>query len=126
MYRKKWLTTGLAGVATIHAASKVYSSLERRDKRTLELAKGTITPEEAQKKKKEGRWQDAAAVGIAALGIKGAMAEWHEAQEEREEYVKKREEQKERHERRLRRIQHAKERGVEPNIGHRRSKSTRG
>ncbi|KAL9113265.1 MAG: hypothetical protein Q9227_002600 [Pyrenula ochraceoflavens] len=126
MQRKKWLTTGLAGVATIHAASKIYSSLERRDKRTLELAKGTISPEEARKKRNEGRWQDAAAVGIAALGIKGAMGEWHEAREEQEEYQKHRQEQKERHEKRLRRIERARQLGCEPNIGHNhRSKSAR-
>lgn len=122
--RKKWLTTGLAGVATIHAASKIYSSLDARDKRHLDLAKGTISPEEAKKKRNEGRWQDAAAVGIAALGIKGAMGEWHEVEEEREKYHKSRMEQKLRHEKRVARMQRARELGIDPKIGHNRSKST--
>lgn len=122
--RKKWITTGLAGVATVHAAAKIYNSLDARDKRHLELARGDITAEEARKKRNEGRWQDAAAVGIAALGIRGAMGEWHEVEEKREEYHKARTEQKMRHEKRVARMRRAREMGYEPKIGHNRSKST--
>ena len=113
MRRKKWVTAGLATVATIHAAQKVYSSLEARDKRTLEVAKGEISPEEAKKKRNAARWQDAAAVGIAALGIKGAYGEWHEMAEQREEYSKAREEREERHKKRVERARRARERGID-------------
>lgn len=93
--RKKWLTSGLAAVATIHAAAKIYSSLEARDKRHQQVMAGDMSPEEARKKRNKGRVQDAAAVGVAALGIRGAMGEWREVEEkvdEHKKYLKQREE----------------------------------
>ena len=101
-------------MATIHAAQKVYSSLEARDKRAIEVAKGEMSPEEARKKQNSARWQDAAAVGIAALGIKGAYGEWHEMVEQRAEYKKQQEEREERHRKRLERAKKAQARGVDP------------
>ena len=44
-----------------------------------------MTPQEARKKKNKARVQDAAAIGIAALGIKGAYSEWKEMKEQRDE-----------------------------------------
>jgi len=44
-----------------------------------------MTPEEARKKQTKAWIQDAAAVGIAALGIKGAFSEWKEMNEQRRE-----------------------------------------
>ena len=105
MNRKKWLTGGLAAVATIHAAAKVYSSLEARDKRHLQVLSGEMSPEEARKKKNKGRWQDAAAVGVAALGIRGAMGEWHEVKEKAEEHRKYLKESEEKHRKRMERRQ---------------------
>ena len=99
--RKKWLTAGLAAVATVHAASKVYSSIEAHDKRVEEVKEGTISPEEAHKKQRSARWQDAASIAIAALGIKGAMSEWGEMQEEHAEHKKMLEEREEHHKARL-------------------------
>jgi len=88
MRRKKWITAGLATVATIHAASGVYSSIENHDKRIIAVQEGTLSPEEAHKEARTARWKDAAAIGIAALGIKGAMSEWKETAEEHEEHKK--------------------------------------
>lgn len=105
MKGKEYLTAGLAAVATIHAAHGVYSSMEARDKRHLEVLKGEISPEEARKKKNKARLQDAAAIGIAALGIKGAYSEWQEVQENRQEVAQQNEERKKRHEKRVRRAQ---------------------
>ncbi|KIW98813.1 uncharacterized protein Z519_00476 [Cladophialophora bantiana CBS 173.52] len=82
MQRKKWLTAALASVATIHAASKVYSSIESHDKRMEKVREGKMSPEEAHKQQRASRWQDAAAIGIAALGLKGAVSEWNELSEE--------------------------------------------
>lgn len=104
--RKKWITGGLAAVATIHAASKVYTSIEAHDKRVEQVVKGEISPEEAQKKKKQARWQDAAAIAIAALGIKGAMSEWSEVQEQQHEHREMLESRQERHQKRLERQRH--------------------
>ncbi|TKA65355.1 hypothetical protein B0A49_08108 [Cryomyces minteri] len=63
-----------------------------------------MSPEEARKKKSKAWLQDAAAVGIAALGIKGAFSEWKEMTEQRhsihELEVKKRQRQKRQRERR--------------------------
>lgn len=99
--RKKWITGGFAAVATIHAASKVYSSIENHDKRVIAVQQGTMSPEEAHKQARSARWQDAAAIGIAALGIKGAISEWKEMTEEHEEHKKRCEEHEEHHRKRL-------------------------
>jgi len=101
--RKKWITGGLAAVATVHAASKVYSSIEAHDKRIQQVVMGEISPEEAQRKKKQARWQDAAAIAIAALGIKGAMSEWGEVQEQQHEHKELLESREERHKKRMER-----------------------
>ena len=83
MRGKELLTAGLATIATIHAAHGVYSSMEAHEKRHKLVAEGEITPEEARKKQTKAWVQDAAAVGIAALGIKGAFSEWKEMKEHR-------------------------------------------
>ena len=85
MGHKQLITAGLASVATIHAAQSVYKSVEGRRIRQKEVAKGEMSPQEARKKKNKARLQDAAAVGIAALGIKGAYSEWKETKELRDE-----------------------------------------
>ena len=101
MKRKKWITGALAGVATIHAASSLYSSVENHDKRILQVQAGEISPEEAHKKQRQARWQDAASIAIAALGIKGAVSEWKEVQEQRHEHQELCESKEERHKKRL-------------------------
>ena len=101
--RKKWITGGLAAVATIHAGAKVYSSIENHDKRIQQVAQGEMSPEEAHKKKTQARWQDAAAIAIAALGIKGAMGEWSEVQEQQHEHQEMMENKQERHKKRMER-----------------------
>ena len=83
MRGKELLTAGLATIATIHAAHGVYSSMEAHENRHKLVAEGEMTPEEARKKQTKAWVQDAAAVGIAALGIKGAFSEWKEMQEHR-------------------------------------------
>ncbi|MCJ1485110.1 hypothetical protein MMC06_005283 [Schaereria dolodes] len=92
MRGKEVLTAGLATVATIHAAHSVYQSMEGRKKRHKEVLEGKMSPEEAKKKKNKARLQDAASIGIAALGIKGAVSEWKETREQREEFHKMNEE----------------------------------
>lgn len=42
-----------------------------------------MSPDEARKRKSKNMLQDAAAVGIAALGIKSAFSEWKEMNEQR-------------------------------------------
>lgn len=83
MRGKELLTAGLATIATIHAAHGVYSSMEAHEKRHRLVAEGEMSPEEARKKQTKAWVQDAAAVGIAALGIKGAFSEWKEMNEQR-------------------------------------------
>lgn len=74
MKGKQLLTAGLAAVATIHAAHNVYQSIEKRNARHKAVAEGEMSPEEAHKLKVKARLQDAASIGIAALGIKGAVS----------------------------------------------------
>lgn len=97
---KELLTAGLATVATIHAAHGVYNSMVASDKRHKLVMEHKISPEEARKRKSKNMLQDAAAVGIAALGIKSAFSEWKEMSESR----------KEKHELEARRRRHQKQR----------------
>ena len=80
---KELLTAGLATVATIHAVHGVYSSMSQSKKRHEMVKEGEMSPEEARKLKNKNMLQDAAAVGIAALGIKSAFSEWKEMNEQR-------------------------------------------
>ncbi len=105
MKGKEYITGALAAVATIHAAHSVYSSMEARDKRHKEVEEGKISAEDARKKKNKARLQDAAAIGIAALGIKSAYSEWQEVQENREELAAVQEERKKNHEKRMRKME---------------------
>jgi hypothetical protein len=75
---KQLLTAGLAAVATIHAAHNVYQSMEKRDARRKAVEEGEMSPEEAKKLKMKAQLQDVASIGIAALGIKGALSEMKE------------------------------------------------
>jgi hypothetical protein len=113
MKRKKWITAAFASVATIHAATKVYGSIEAHDKRIEQVATGQMSPEEAHKKQRSARWQDAAAIGIAALGIRGALSEWNEVQEEHAQHKEMMEQKEMHHKKRLEqeRRKRAKERG---------------
>ena len=83
MRGKEFLTAGLATVATIHAAHGVYSSMVASENRRKLVAEGEMSAEEARKRKSKNMLQDAAAVGIAALGIKSAFSEWKEMNEQR-------------------------------------------
>ncbi|KAJ5587738.1 uncharacterized protein N7459_003503 [Penicillium hispanicum] len=85
MKRDMLLTSGLATVATIHAAHGVYSSVQKRKERRKQVAEGEITPEEARKRRIKANTVDAFSVGLAALGIKGAYGEWKEVNEKRKE-----------------------------------------
>ncbi|QDS74286.1 hypothetical protein FKW77_003574 [Venturia effusa] len=83
---KELLTAGLATVATIHAAHGVYSSMVASEKRHQLVMEGEMSHEEARKRKSKNMLQDAAAVGIAALGIKSAFSEWKEMNETRHSF----------------------------------------
>jgi len=90
-------------VATIHAAHNVYQSMEKRNARHKAVKEGRLSPEEAKKLKSKALLQDAASVGIAALGIKGAISELKEANEMRHEMREWKEKKEERHRKRLER-----------------------
>ncbi|KAH8808383.1 hypothetical protein F5884DRAFT_857917 [Xylogone sp. PMI_703] len=111
MKGKQLLTAGLATVATIHAAHNVYQSMEKRAARRKAVQEGEMTPEEAKKLKAKATLQDAASIGIAALGIKGAISEIKEANEIRRECREFREKKEERHKKRLERQQKSKNNG---------------
>jgi len=67
-----------------------------------------MSPEQARKQKSKNMLQDAAAVGIAALGIKSAVSEWKEMNESRHakhDIEKKHRQHKEARERRQREMQ---------------------
>lgn len=116
MRGKELLTAGLASVATIHAAHNVYQSMEGRKKRHKEVMEGKMSPAEARKKKYKARLQDAASIGIAAIGIKGAIGEWKEMREQREEFHEFEKKRQERHERRLRHLERLQQQGPVQNM----------
>ena len=103
MKGKQFITAGLATVATIHAAHNIYQSMEKREARHKAVQEGEMTPEEARKLKAKATLQDTASIGIAALGIKGAISEIKEANEMRHEFREFREKKEERHKKRLER-----------------------
>lgn len=123
MRGKQLLTAGLATVATIHAANNVYQSYQKREARRKLVEMGEMSPEEAKKLKSKAALQEAASIGIAALGIKGAVSvslplssfqffqvqiltsfkEWNEMREMRHKYKELEEKKEERHKKRLER-----------------------
>ncbi|KAM3502553.1 hypothetical protein MY11210_009031 [Beauveria gryllotalpidicola] len=78
---KQLITSGLAGVATIHAAHEVFENLEKRKARQKAVKSGQLSKVDARKLKTKAMIKDATAVGIAALGIKGAFSSVKEAKE---------------------------------------------
>ncbi|KAK8088602.1 hypothetical protein PG997_003563 [Apiospora hydei] len=107
MRGKQMVTTGLATVATIHAAHNVYQSMEKRNARHKAVKEGRLTPMEAKKLKSKAIMQDAASVGIAAMGIKGAISEMKEAREQGQQVKEWNQEKQRRHERRMERLKRA-------------------
>ena len=105
MRGKEWLTAGLASVATIHAAHNVYQSYEGRQQRLKLVKEGEMTHEEANKLKKKARLKDAASIGIAAIGIKGAVSEWKEVTEQRHEFLEFEKKKQRRHEKRTKMLE---------------------
>ncbi|KAK1757611.1 hypothetical protein QBC47DRAFT_161483 [Echria macrotheca] len=103
MRGKQIITTGLAAVATIHAAANVYQSMEKRKARQKAVREGRLSEEAAEKMKSRAILQDTASIGIAALGIKGAISELKEARESVHEMREWKEKREERHKRRLER-----------------------
>ncbi|EPE09194.1 hypothetical protein F503_06970 [Ophiostoma piceae UAMH 11346] len=112
MKGKQVITTGLAAVATIHAAHNVYQSMEKRRSRQKAVREGKLSTEAAKKLKQKALLQDAASVGFAALGIKGALSEMKEAREVSHEIKEWQEEKARRHERRLERQLRARSTGA--------------
>lgn len=100
MRGKQIITTGLAAVATIHAAHGVYQSMEKRNVRQKAVKEGRLSPAEAKKLKTKALMQDAASVGIAALGVKGAVDELKEARHLTNECQKFQSEKVQRHQKR--------------------------
>ncbi|KAI1152369.1 hypothetical protein F4825DRAFT_311946 [Nemania diffusa] len=107
MRRKQLITAGLATVATIHAAHSVYSSMEARNARRRAVREGKLSPQEAKKLKTKAIMQDAASVGIAALGIKGAVSELKEAREQSKSITEWKQERERRHQKRIERLKRA-------------------
>lgn len=122
---KEYLTAGLAAVATIHAAHGIYQSMEATEKRHFEVARGEMSHEEAKRLRNKARLQDAAAIGIAALGIKSAYEEWQEVKESRHEFGTLKEERQKRHEKRVKKAEKEARRRRERNGGDRNNQDYR-
>ena len=69
----------LATVATIHAAASLYNSAQDGKERHRRFKEGKISAEKMRMEKAKTTVQDVAAVGIAALSIKGVYGQWKKA-----------------------------------------------
>ncbi|KUL91236.1 hypothetical protein ZTR_01551 [Talaromyces verruculosus] len=107
MLRKELITSGLATVATIHAAHGVIKNVEAQKKRHEAVKSGAISKEQERTMQRKADLKNLASIGLAALGIKGAIGEWKEVQEQRKEHKEFEHKCQERHERRMRRAQSA-------------------
>ncbi|KAI0905558.1 hypothetical protein F4823DRAFT_132287 [Ustulina deusta] len=107
MRRKQLITAGLATVATIHAAHSVYQSVEARNARHKAVQQGRLSPQEAKKLKSKAIMQDVASVGLAALGIRGAISEVKEAREQAKSISEWKQKREGRHQRRIERLKRA-------------------
>jgi gamma-glutamylcysteine synthetase len=114
MRGKQVITSGLATVATIHAAHNIYQSMEKRNARQKAVKEGRLSPDEAKKLKTKAIVKDVASVGIAALGIKSAIEEMKEAREMTQECKVFKQERVLRHEQREKRRQRTIEQGQRP------------
>jgi hypothetical protein len=85
MKGKEYLTAGLATIATVNAANELVETMEKRKKRHQALRDGTLDPKRAKFLKRKALAQDAFAVGLAGLGIKGVVGSWKEMGEQRRE-----------------------------------------
>ncbi|KAH8693201.1 hypothetical protein BGW36DRAFT_302515 [Talaromyces proteolyticus] len=91
----------LAAVATIHAAHSVVKNFEAQKRRRQEVKEGAITKEQESKMRMKANLKSAASIGLAGLGIKGAIGEWKEVDEQRKEHKEFLRKCKERHEKRV-------------------------
>ncbi|KAL3480257.1 hypothetical protein BJX99DRAFT_221008 [Aspergillus californicus] len=83
--RETLWATSLAAAASIHAAHSLTENMEKHKHRAKLLKEGEITPEEARRTRMKNHLSDAASVGVAALSIKSAAAEWKSFNEKRVE-----------------------------------------
>ncbi|SPN97806.1 uncharacterized protein DNG_01318 [Cephalotrichum gorgonifer] len=113
---KQIITTGLASLATIHAAHGMYQSIGNRKTRELAVKAGKMSPTDARALKSKAIVQDAASVSLAVLGVKGALEELKEARDKSYQCRRFKAEKQARHDRRV-----ARQRSVRD--GHRRTRS---
>jgi hypothetical protein len=100
--RDKLITGGIATIATLNAAANVYNSMKMREARSKQLADGQITKDEAKRQRYKHHLQDAAAIGVSAICVKGAYAKWQQTTEKHREHRDHKKERQERSEKRLR------------------------
>jgi len=101
--RRELITGGLATVATIHAAHSIMKNIENQKKRHEAVKEGEISEGQERHMQMKANLKNVASIGLAVVGIKGAIDEWKEVQEQRKEHKEFREKCKERHEKRLQR-----------------------
>lgn len=92
---------GLAAVATINAASGLYSSMDDAKKRHEAVKEGKLSQKEARRLKNTAKIQDLAAVGVAALSLKSVYSRWQETRKTHADYHEYKKAKERRHQRRL-------------------------
>jgi len=98
---KDLVGAGLAAVATINAASGLYSSMDAMKTRHRQVKEGKLSRKEARRLKNTAKVHDLAAVGVAALSIKSVYSRWKETRETHQGYHEYLREKERRHHKRL-------------------------
>lgn len=86
---KQQRMAGFAFVATLNAANRMYQGAKKRRERRTAIEEGTMTLEEATKKKRMDSIQNAAAIAGAGASLRAAMIKSRECRSlkmERAEY----------------------------------------
>lgn len=94
MVKRQMLTTGMATLATVHAAHQVVGSVKKRKKRLAAVRDGDIDPEDARNQRWKNNAKDVASIGVAAISVHGAVDEWRDATKKRAECRRFREDAK--------------------------------
>ncbi|PHH59284.1 hypothetical protein CDD81_3501 [Ophiocordyceps australis] len=110
---KQLVKGGLASVATIHAAHDMYQSWGKRRARLKAVQEGRISADEAKRHRAKDVVQDAASIGMAALGMSSVWKEMKEVKETTHECKHFKLEQARRHEEREQRRKQRRSRSLE-------------
>ena len=88
--KRNMIMTGLATVATVHAAGNLWGTVQASEARHKALRKGEISEHEAKKERMKHAVNDAASLALLGFTAKGLKARWEGTTKQRKDITKKR------------------------------------